>query len=224
MEQPLSIQDTSKSQADGFVGLASLYAADPTLYGGLKKKERLYLKKHIDLLFDKTNPSVSAFTQFPLRVLFCPLPGDLQLPDNAPAEILFSVSKRYFKRAVRRNRAKRQMREAYRLLRAPLMQAIEQDGRSFLIAFVWLSYTPRHSEKVARSMQQCIHTLIERIQNKTTESPANHAESSNQSAERPNQNPESSNLNPESSSLNTERPNQSTESPGLSIEKPESVG
>src|SRR3712207_7886162 len=50
-----------------------------------------------------------SFSIFPIRIVYMPLEEAKQ-----PASILISVSKRKFKRAVRRNRVKRQIREAYR--------------------------------------------------------------------------------------------------------------
>ena len=76
----------------------------------LSKEERLSWKRYIDLLFDKGN----SFVAFPLRVIFLPLSEDEKaaLP---PSSMLISVSKKKFKRAVKRNRVKRLVREAYRL-------------------------------------------------------------------------------------------------------------
>ena len=48
-----------------------------------------------------------SFSIFPIRVVYMPVEQG-----EAPASILISVSKRRFKRAVKRNRVKRQIREA----------------------------------------------------------------------------------------------------------------
>ena len=71
------------------------------------KSERLNKKKVIQELFDKG----SSFYFFPFKVFFMPH------PDPAPTthQVLVSVSKRNFKRAVDRNLIKRRIREAYRL-------------------------------------------------------------------------------------------------------------
>ena len=71
------------------------------------KNERLSKEKHIQELFDKG----SSFYLFPFKVFFMPH------PDPAPSahQVLVSVSKRNFKRAVDRNLIKRRIREAYRL-------------------------------------------------------------------------------------------------------------
>ena len=84
----------------------------------MRKPERLNKKKIIEKMFAGGSRS---FSIFPLRVVWLPVEElDVQ------ASILISVSKRRFKRAVKRNRIKRQIREAYRLnkqiLLAPLTE------------------------------------------------------------------------------------------------------
>ena len=73
----------------------------------LPKSERLDKKKVIEKMFAGGSRS---FSVFPLRVVYLPV-EELE----APVSILVSVSKRRFKRAVKRNRVKRQIIEAYRM-------------------------------------------------------------------------------------------------------------
>ena len=68
----------------------------------LHKTERLDKKKVIDKMF---SGGARSFSVFPLRVVYLPV-EELE----APVSILVSVSKRRFKRAVKRNRVKRQRR------------------------------------------------------------------------------------------------------------------
>ncbi|WP_291723852.1 ribonuclease P protein component [Bernardetia sp.] len=77
------------------------------------KKERLSSIKDIEMLFKKGN---SLFV-FPLKLIFIKktLDEDKKLQ---PARLLISVPKRNFKKAVDRNRIKRQIREGYRLQKA----------------------------------------------------------------------------------------------------------
>jgi ribonuclease P protein component len=72
-----------------------------------KKEERLCNKKLIDELFHNG----SSFLCYPFKASWVFIDG----PQQFPVQILFSVSKRRFKRAVDRNLIKRRMREAYRL-------------------------------------------------------------------------------------------------------------
>jgi ribonuclease P protein component len=72
-----------------------------------KKEERLSREKIIQELFEKG----SSFYLYPFKVYFIKNPN----PDSATHQVLISVSKKNFKRAVDRNSIKRRIREAYRL-------------------------------------------------------------------------------------------------------------
>ena len=73
----------------------------------LKKEERLCSQKVLGELFT----SGESFLVYPLKIVF--LKTDALQP--TPVQAAFAVSKRNFKRAVKRNLMKRRMREAYRL-------------------------------------------------------------------------------------------------------------
>ena len=72
-----------------------------------KKEERLCNKRLIDELFHNG----SSFLCYPFKASWLLTDEPLQFP----VQILFSVSKKRFKRAVDRNLIRRRMREAYRL-------------------------------------------------------------------------------------------------------------
>ncbi len=75
----------------------------------LTKKERLHLKRDVDALF----ASGHAFIAYPLRVVVHTTP--LAEGESPTCAILAVAAKKYFRRANKRNRVKRLIRESYRL-------------------------------------------------------------------------------------------------------------
>ncbi|MBQ9169341.1 MAG: ribonuclease P protein component [Bacteroidaceae bacterium] len=113
------------------------------------KTERLCSRKALEELFGGGHRSVSAF---PIRAVYMP-------NDVGAVRVMVSVSKRYFKRAVRRNRIKRQLREAYRLqkeLLQPLSGGLD-------IAFLWTSDELLPTEKVFQKMQNLLQRIHESV-------------------------------------------------------------
>jgi ribonuclease P protein component len=94
----------------------------------LKKHEILRSKKKIKELFEDG----SSFFVYPFKVYF------LHEQTAAPTQVLFSVSKKYFKRAVDRNLIKRRMREAYRLNKS-IIETEEKNELSISIALIYIS-------------------------------------------------------------------------------------
>ncbi|MBO7119172.1 MAG: ribonuclease P protein component [Bacteroidaceae bacterium] len=113
------------------------------------KEERLCSRKALEELFGGGRQSVSAF---PVRAVFMP-------NEVGTVRVLVSVSKRYFKRAVKRNRIKRQLREAYRLQK-DLLQPLEG---GLDIALLWTSDEMLPSEKVQRKVQNILQRIRESV-------------------------------------------------------------
>lgn len=118
----------------------------------LTKEERVSGKRLIDALF--TGGNSRSTVSFPLRLVYMQVEKD-----DPPAQILVSVSKRYFKKAVKRNRVKRQIREAYRKNKHLLPR---QQGKGIVMAFIWLDDRLRSSEEVERRVVKLLQGLSER--------------------------------------------------------------
>jgi ribonuclease P protein component len=82
------------------------------------KLEKLKYKKLIEILFSEGK----SVTLFPLRIVFLQKEHD----GVKPLKVGFSVPKRLIKKAVDRNRIKRQLREVYRLNKEEFYQLIDK--------------------------------------------------------------------------------------------------
>lgn len=107
----------------------------------LGKGERLKSRKAIDCLFKEGQ----SFTIFPFRIVYILeemaniIPSTCSAilkPNNLQAG--FTVSSRNFKRAVDRNRIRRQMKEAYRLQKNELQQLIEIHHQHLTLFFIFI--------------------------------------------------------------------------------------
>lgn len=122
----------------------------------LDKKERLNSRILIEKLFSGGSKSLPAF---PLRVVYMSVEGD-HLPT---VSLLISVPKKRFKRAVKRNRVKRQIREAYRKNKAVLSDTLTASNQKLVIAFIWLDNELHDSPEVEAKVQKLLHLIAERM-------------------------------------------------------------
>ncbi len=93
-----------------------------------KKEERLCSKKLLDKLFH----SGSSFLLYPFRITW--LAEDLAGP--FPVQVVISVPKRRFKRAVDRNLLKRKIRDIYRLNKSDLLYSSLRNANVTLLASI----------------------------------------------------------------------------------------
>lgn len=128
------------------------YQAPSTRKYTFPKEEHLCRKKLIDELFGKQG---SSFGVYPLRVVWLAS----HAPTAAPPQVLISVSKRTFKRAVDRNRLKRLIREAYRLNKYRLL---EQPG-GHQVALLGIIFTGKEKSPltlVEKKLISAFHRLL----------------------------------------------------------------
>ena len=97
---------------------------------GLPRYERLRSLKAIRRVFDEGR---GGFV-YPLRYVALTL--SYEVGESGRVEVLFSVPKKFHKRANKRNLLKRRMREAYRLNRREIVELLESKGLSLDLALI----------------------------------------------------------------------------------------
>lgn len=120
-----------------------------------RKPERLSSKIEIDRLFNGGSKSMSAF---PVRVVF-----RLDDAQERNVAVLVSVSKKRFHRAVKRNRVKRQIREAYRKNKYMLWDALEGHSKALSLAFIWLDDQLHDSSNVEKKVVNLLQRVAEKL-------------------------------------------------------------
>jgi ribonuclease P protein component len=95
----------------------------------LSGRERLKSRKSIEQLFREGK----SFSLFPFRVLYL-----VNTSATPSLQTGFTVSSKYFKKAVDRNRVKRLMREAYRLQKQDLKDRSREQNINLAVFFMYV--------------------------------------------------------------------------------------
>jgi ribonuclease P protein component len=102
---------------------------EPTQRYTFKKDEKLKSRKTIEQLFKDGK----SFSNFPFRVLW-----QFTKAAKGPIQTGFAVSSKHFKKAVDRNRIKRQMREAYRLQKNELQTRLTHHQKQLAVFIIYV--------------------------------------------------------------------------------------
>ncbi|HEY3372215.1 MAG TPA: ribonuclease P protein component [Prolixibacteraceae bacterium] len=121
----------------------------------LHKQERLCSQKTIEELFT----SGDSFLAYPLKVVFL----KTELPQPFPVLAAFTVSKRNFKRAVKRNILKRRMREAYRLNKPSLYLELGAKDLQIAVMFVYIGKDLSEYAPIEKAMISAFKKLLAKI-------------------------------------------------------------
>ena len=119
------------------------------------KIEHLCGEKRITRLYTQGD----AFIAYPVRVVFLIEPKS----DTEPASVLISVPKKRFKRAVKRNRLKRLIREAYRLNKQELIEKLEEKQLQIHIAFNYVSDDELDFVSIEKKIKLSLQKLIDKV-------------------------------------------------------------
>lgn len=117
---------------------------------GFARKEKLKSKKQIEELF----LNGKNFSVFPLRVTY-----HIQSAEETLVQVGVTAGKKYFKKAVDRNRIKRLLREAYRLQKNDLAKALQQRNQKAFIFFMYTGKTVASFSVIKEAMNQCLKRL-----------------------------------------------------------------
>jgi ribonuclease P protein component len=122
----------------------------------LPKTERLYLRDAVDRLFS----SGRGFIVYPYRVVYRTLLAEEAAADPMGRVAIMTIApKKKFRHAVDRNHVKRLTREAYRLNKLPLVEAVAARGEKLHVAFVYLDNKFLSFEETEERMKQIIKRL-----------------------------------------------------------------
>jgi len=119
-----------------------------------RKEEKLCSQKIIGDIF----LSGTSFLCYPFKVVW----KYEQLESSFPAQVVFSVPKRLFKRAHDRNLLKRRMREAYRLKKDGLYQSLGLKGEKMAVMIVYIAREELDYGVINNAMTK----VIDRLKNK----------------------------------------------------------
>ena len=152
---PCLTKEDTRGDFSAVVGLCNLQPVSESKPHPLKhtfpKSERLHSKKLIQELFEKG----SSFYIYPFKVLFLPL------AEEGVHQVLFSVSKKKFKRAVDRNLIKRKIREAYRLNKHQLCSLPGKS--SLLMAYIYTGKKIPEYHFLEKRLLKSLRRLIENL-------------------------------------------------------------
>lgn len=118
------------------------------------RNERLKSRTLISRLFKEGK----SFHKFPIRIVWLEvetLPED----NTAPAQIAVTVPKRSFRKAVDRNRLRRQVREAYRLHKHLLYEKLKQEDKQIVLMLIYTGKEFKPYALIEKSIQKIISQI-----------------------------------------------------------------
>lgn len=116
------------------------------------KNERLYSK----ILIDRLIETGKSFNLSPYRITWLPI-----AESSAPIKVVISVPKRSFKKAVDRNRLKRQTREIYRKQKQKVYDVLED--KKILVMIVYTAKTKIEFKELEIKLKEALERLSNTI-------------------------------------------------------------
>jgi len=117
------------------------------------KNEKLCGEIRIGKLFAEGE----AFIVYPLRIVY-KLSTEVQ---DVPVKVLISIPKKKIKKAIHRNRIKRQIKEAYRLNKTTLIESCREHGLSLQLAITYLSDKSLDYKLIEEKIKQVLTKMLQ---------------------------------------------------------------
>jgi len=92
---------------------------------------------------------------YPIKLVYLETPVDLYYP----AQSMFVVPKRLFKKAHDRNTLKRRMREVYRLNKSVFYESLIEKNKKMILAFIYIS----KKEEDYQALEKALLKLLQKI-------------------------------------------------------------
>lgn len=127
----------------------------------LKKHERLSSQKQIAELVKEGN----TFLKYPFRVMWSV--SKIEHRGSFQMEVAFSVPKRKFKKAVKRNTIRRRMREAFRLNKDQFRQEMALYPFKLSLLIIYTPAKELHYDRIEDGMKKTFEILKKAIAEKT---------------------------------------------------------
>ena len=125
----------------------------------LPRQERLRSLKAIRRLFGEGH---SGFA-YPVRYVYLLEEGIIVPSGERAVQAMFSVPKKFHKRANRRNLHKRRMREAYRLGRDGICERLRQSGKHLQIAFIYSTKECHSYKTISNAVQRILEQVSKAV-------------------------------------------------------------
>ncbi len=123
------------------------------------KNERLCSK----ILIDRLIETGKSFNHSPYRITWLPIPES-----TAPIKVVISVPKRSFKKAVDRNKLKRQTREIYRKEKQKVYDVLEklpvgQEGKNIIVLIVYTAKSKIEFKELELKLKEALDRLSKQV-------------------------------------------------------------
>jgi len=123
------------------------------------KGERLKSRKKILALLNGGNVTKAG----PIKIIWSTEPDAINGENKEAIQTAFSVPKRKFKKAVKRNRIRRKMKEIFRLNKQPLTEHLYRHQFKLNLLVIYLSGKDMPYKQIEKHLLKALDTILENL-------------------------------------------------------------